>query len=138
MDRIWIKPQISLTPSLTISQLSTLLFMVGKLKHFYLPDTPSFRDWDDLTSGINQLHPTEAQTTVTWKGKIWISTQCGKPHSHCIDHFQGPHITVGSVMHVRLYRQQRTFRYLGTIVLFLAFLKRQSWHCLSHCGNDQK
>lgn len=97
--------------------------MVGKLKHFYLPDTLSFRDWDDLTSGINQLHPTEPQTTVAWKGKIWISTQCGKPHPHCTDHFQGPHIT-GSVRHVKFYKHQRIFTYLRTIVLFLDFFKR--------------
>lgn len=54
--RTWIRSQLLPTPLITISQLSTLLFMVGKWKHFYLPDTPSFRDWDDLNPGINQLH----------------------------------------------------------------------------------
>lgn len=125
MGRVWIKSQLLPIPLITISQLSTLVLRVGKWKHFYLPNTLSFRYWNDLNSGINQLHPIEPQTTVTWKRKIWISMQCGKPHSLFIDHFQGHHIT-GSVMHARLYKQQRTFRYLRTIVLFLAFLERQS------------
>lgn len=65
MGRIWIKSQLLPTPLITISQLSTLLLMVGKLKHFYLPDTPSFRNWDGLKPGLNQLHLLEPQTTVT-------------------------------------------------------------------------
>lgn len=57
MGRVWIKSQLLPTPLVIISQLSTLLFMMGKLKHFYLPNTPSLRYWDDLNSGINQLQP---------------------------------------------------------------------------------
>lgn len=46
MRRIWIKSQLLPTPFITVSQLSILLITVGKQKHFYLPDTPSFRYWD--------------------------------------------------------------------------------------------
>lgn len=43
MSRIWIKSQLLCTPLITTSQLSSLLLTVSKLKHFYLPDTASFK-----------------------------------------------------------------------------------------------